>query len=154
MDEAPRGFMDPGDEGDHLKTAERETREETGLEALKDRFVRLGSGKNPNTTFFDTSQEGEGVTFYGLQVMPDELEEIIPSDGGSSHYAFRADIRQEATGDKVAERILGSRFITLQEAVTSPDLMTAAGAGLLTSYMIGSSALQLAGVTRGSAETY
>lgn len=143
MSEAPRGFMDPGES--HLEAAVRETSEETGLQALKERFVMLGNGKNPNTTFFDTSGQGEGVTFFGLQVMPDELEQINQEDG-ASYYAFRHDIRAQATGDKVAERILGSRFIPIQEAVTSPDLMTAAGAGLLTGYMLGSSALRLAGV--------
>lgn len=141
--ELPRGFLDPGES--HDETALRETREETGLAAVKSRLQKLGNERNPNSTFFNTSKDGEGVSFYAIQVEPNELVKIDNPDG-TSHYAFTSDIQSQAEGDKAAERILGSKFIPVTEAVHSSDILTEAGVGLLTARMIGARTLQFAGV--------
>jgi len=141
--ELPRGFLDPGE--NHDETALRETHEETGLDAVKSRLIKLGNERNPNSTFFNTSKEGEGVSFYAIQVEPDELVKIDNTDG-TSYYAFTSAIQAEAQGDKTGERILGSKFIPVSEAVDSSDILTEAGVGLLTARMIGARTLRFAGV--------
>jgi ADP-ribose pyrophosphatase YjhB (NUDIX family) len=145
INELPRGFKEPTET--HEQTMTREMSEETGLRAIMNRFVILGSGKNPNTAFFDTSGEGEGLRFYGLEVNLDELE-LRTEENGSTFYAFRQDLLEasQAAADG-SEKILGSRFVTLSEAVQdSPDLMTSAGVGLLAAHLIGARTLGLAGV--------
>lgn len=141
--ELPRGFLDPGET--HDETALRETHEETGLDAVKSRLIKLGNERNPNSTFFNTSKDGEGVSFYAIQVEPNELVKVDSPDG-TAHYAFTSDIQSQAEGDKAAERILGSKFIPVTEAVHSSDILTEAGVGLLTAHMIGSNTLRFAGV--------
>ncbi len=145
ISELPRGFKEPNET--HEQTVAREMSEETGVNAIMDRFVLLGSGKNPNTAFFDTSGEGEGLRFYGLQVNPDELEQRT-DEKGVTYYAFRQDLLEaaQAAADG-SEKILGSRFIPLKEAVSdSPDLMTGAGAGMLAAHLLGSKTLGFMGV--------
>lgn len=141
--ELPRGFLDPGE--NHDEAALRETHEETGLDAVKSRLIKLGSERNPNSTFFNTSKDGEGISFYAIQVEPNELVKVENQDG-TSHYAFTSDIQSQAEGDKAAERILGSKFIPVTEAVHSSDILTEAGVGLLTARMIGARTLHFAGV--------
>lgn len=142
--ELPRGFKEPNET--HEQTVVRETSEETGSEVEASRFVMLGKEKNPNTAFFDTSAEGEGLRFYGYMVHPDELEQVTDDTG--TYYQYKQDLLEaaQARGDGT-EKILGSRFVTLREAVQdSHDLMTSAGAGLLAAHLIGGQTLSFAGV--------
>jgi hypothetical protein len=152
--EVPRGFLNPvGPDGkpeDHLSGAARETTEEVGpLDSIRSRLISLRRGVNPNTTFFNTTgtdQEGEpnGVAFYGLQVMPEEVEQYEVD--GQTIYRFKEDIRQGSKGDKAAERITGTVFVPLEEAYRSPDMMTQAATGALLAHMVSGRVLQLADV--------
>lgn len=147
ISELPRGFSEPKE--DHLTTVQREMGEETGLKAVMDRFTMVGKEKNPNTAFFDTSAEGEGLRFYALQVNPEtELEAAEDADG--IYYRFNQVLLEEAreAGDKGAERILTSRFVTLTKAVQeSPDLMTGAGVGMLVAHLVGRSVMGVIGTS-------
>lgn len=136
ISELPRGFSEPGET--HDQTVQREVAEETGLQAVMGRFELIGSGINPNTAFFDTSEEGKGLRFYGLQVEADEVE-LVTDESGEVHYRFKQDLLEaaQAAGDKGAEKILTSRFVPLTEAVQSPDLMTVGGVGLLAGHLVG-----------------
>lgn len=141
--EIPRGFLDLGET--HDETALRETKEETGLDVIKSRLEKLGSEMNPNSTFFNTSREGEGVSYYAIQVLPNELDKVTMPDG-SSHYTFTEAIRAQAEGDKTTERILGSKFISLQEAKKYCDMFTGEGVYLLVAQLFGNNVLRFAGV--------
>lgn len=146
----PRGFLAPGET--HEEGAVREIRQETGLDVLAKRLILLSSGINPNSAFFDTSQtlpsgEPAGVRIFGLPVRIDELEELIEPDG-SLGYVFPATIRRQAEGVKVHERILGSQFVPMGEALESGDMFTLAAAGALWRHLaLGSNSLYGAGVT-------
>lgn len=142
--ELPRGFKEPDET--HDQAVVRETSEETGSEVEASRFVMLGKEKNPNTAFFNTSGEGEGLRFYGYMVHPNELEEV--QDDSGTYFRYKQDLLEaaQARGDGT-EKILGSRFVPLREAVQdSHDLMTSAGAGLLAAHLIGGQTLSFAGV--------
>lgn len=146
----PRGFLDPGET--HDVAAAREVKEETGLDVLTDRMISLSSGLNPNSTFFDTSRETqdgdpEGAHIYGLPVKPEEVEAVMAEDG-SKYYQFRPDIREQADGDKPAERIMGSMFVPMDVARRSADMYTRAAAGDLMMHLLGEGTLRLAGVER------
>lgn len=145
ISELPRGFSEPGE--DQRTTVQREMGEETGLKAVMERFTLVGKEKNPNTAFFDTSREGEGLRFYSLQVSPEtELEPAEDENG--QYYRFNQALLEEArdAGDKGAERILTSRFVTLTQAVQeSPDLMTGAGVGMLVAHLVGRSVVGVIG---------
>lgn len=138
-DNIPRGFSD-FKEGGNKETAEetaiREMAEETGYMALGSRLIKLAEGLNPNSTFFDYSRSPkEGVTIFGLKVEQDELEMVAREDG-SKYFVFPETIRDKAGGDKVAERILGSRFVTLEQALASRDMFTSAAAGQLVAHLL------------------
>lgn len=142
--ELPRGFKEPNET--HEQAVVRETNEETGSEVEASRFVMLGKEKNPNTAFFNTSGDGEGLRFYGYQVHPNELEEVTDDTG--TYFRYKQDLLEAAQerGDGT-EKILGSRFVSLREAVQdSHDLMTSAGAGLLVAHLIGGQTLGFMGV--------
>ena len=63
---APRGF-DPGE--DRRISAARELAEEVGLRAATTEVVSLpGQAGNPNSAFFETWDNDEGVTFFGIEV--------------------------------------------------------------------------------------
>lgn len=134
----PRGFSD-FNQGGKLESAEetavRELREETGYQTLGNRLIKLAAGLNPNSTFFDYSRSSEaGVAIFALPIEQNELE--IVANEGELHYAFPATIRDQATGDKSAERILGSRFVPLTEALSSRDMFTCAAAGQLMAHLL------------------
>lgn len=133
-DNIPRGFADfkvDGTKETALETAEREVAEETGYRALGGRAVILAEGLNPNSTFFDYSRDTkEGVTLVALPVMQDELE-LMHDNYGNVMYSFPGTIKSAAQYDKAADRILGSKFIPLQEALKSRDMFTSAAAGQL-----------------------
>lgn len=139
-DNIPRGFSDFGTDGKKEsaeETATREMHEETGYRALGGTMIKLAEGLNPNSTFFDYSHDRkEGVTLFALPVKQAELE-LMHTDEGDVYYAFPATIREQAEGDKAAERILGSKFIPLQEALKSRDMFTSAAAGQLAAHLLG-----------------
>ncbi|MDR3125886.1 MAG: NUDIX domain-containing protein [Candidatus Nomurabacteria bacterium] len=123
--EVPRGFMDPSDK-DKAATALREALEELGYEFSQP--IKLADGKNPNSTFFDTSGEDEGVAFFGLSVTASALIETKDS------YAFPAIVQEAAKGDG-CERIYGSKFIPVSRILYSPDLFSAAAGFYLLQYL-------------------
>ena len=152
--EVPRGFADLSD-NDHLDTAVRETAEETGVEAERGRFHLLGSEVNMNSTFFNTSNPDEGVSFFGLQPRDDEVEKFEREDGVTA-YRFNEIFRVAAAaaaeyGDKTAERIVKTEFIPLSEAMKSRDGFTLAGVGLLLAHR--TQALEHAEVELRTSET-
>ncbi len=73
-----------------------------------------------------------------------ELEEVTNPDG-STEYVFPETIRDKAE-NKVEERIVGSVFIPLGEAIRERDMFTMAAAGALFGHLLGEQALQLSGV--------
>ena len=135
----PRGFSDFKDDSQlesAYETAEREVEEETGLRKMGSKLVRLATGLNPNSTFFDYSQHPEaGVSLFALPVLTDELE-VTHDDKGSIFYTFPRHVQSQAEGDKPGERILGSKFIPLAEALESRDMFTSAAAGQLMAYLL------------------
>lgn len=135
----PRGFSDfkaDGTKETSEETAVRELQEETGLQALGSAMIKLIEGQNPNSTFFDYSHHrDEGVAFFALPVTQDSLE-MLYSDTGEPYYTFPATIRAQAEGDKAAERILGSTFVPLHEALKSRDMFTSAAAGQLLAHLL------------------
>jgi 8-oxo-dGTP pyrophosphatase MutT (NUDIX family) len=130
----PRGFSDFGES--KRETAARELQEETGYRALGSRMVKLAEGLNPNSTFFDYSKSPDsGVSIFAIPVTAQELETDHDEDG-NVFYSFPADVREQAEGDKQGERILGSRFIPISEALQSRDMFTSAAAGQLVGHLL------------------
>lgn len=138
-DNIPRGFSDfksNGELEDAETTATREMQEETGYRTLGRNLITLAEGMNPNSTFFDYSHDKkEGVSIFALPVKQDDLE-LQHDNDGNIYYAFPATIRDQAETDKAAERILGSKFIPLQEALRSRDMFTSAAAGQLMAHLL------------------
>lgn len=96
----PRAFVDPNE--DHFTAAQREMGEEIGYIPLETRlFLLQGEPGNWNSTFSDTSEVGKGVRFYGLEVLPHELE----PEG--EVFKFKAFLQPKT---KLGERILACRF--------------------------------------------
>ena len=130
----PRGFLDAGET--HKETAVRELAEETGFRAMGSRMVTLAQGLNPNSTYFNTSKSDEdGVSMFAVKIEPDELE-LTHDEKGNVFYAFPAHVRTQAEQDKTAERILGSEFIPLAQALKSRDMFTSAATGQLLSHLL------------------
>lgn len=125
----PRGFLDPGES--HFEAAKREFEEEIGMDPSKLRFKRLlGEPKNPNSTFFETPGDGDGVKFFAIHFHSKSLEPA--SDGGG--MVFRKDSLKVSSAVKQAkldEDILGSRFLPYEQAVSVADMFTSAGIALL-----------------------
>lgn len=135
----PRGFSDFKADRQlesARETAEREVAEETGLRKIGDKLVQLAAGLNPNSTFFDYSQDPEaGVSLFALPVSTNELE-VTYDDSGNIFYTFPEHVKNQGEGDKAGERILGSKFIPLAEALRSRDMFTSAAAGQLMAYLL------------------
>lgn len=130
----PRGFSDFGETKE--QTATRELAEETGYRTLGKRLLKLTEGLNPNSTFFDYSRaKDEGVSIFAVPLQAEELE-LAHDDEGNVFYTFPAHVQAQAEGDKTAERILGSRFIPVSEAVQSRDMFTSAAAGQLVIHLL------------------
>lgn len=111
----PRGFMDPKES--HFQAAASELAEEMGLVDFP--VVNLGGeGGNPNNTFFETWGEDEGIHFWAVEVPANFLV------AGESQYGFKPGAVQPIKGDKMAERILGSKFVLWTEAAKFGDMMT------------------------------
>jgi ADP-ribose pyrophosphatase YjhB (NUDIX family) len=129
----PRGFCDLGET--MVQAAARELGEETGYKVSAERMVCLIEGLNPNSSFFDYSQsEQAGVSVYATRIAINELELSRDKDD-EIFYVFPQAIRSQAQGDEPAERILGSRFITIKRALQSRDMFTSAAVGLLLGYL-------------------
>jgi 8-oxo-dGTP pyrophosphatase MutT (NUDIX family) len=141
--EVPRGFMDPSDKS-KAETALREAFEELGYQFS--RPILLADGKNPNSTFFDTSHLEDGVAFYGLPVSFKDLEEKWfypdfdqggPEASAGEHldrYEFPRKIQVAAKGDD-CEKIYRSRFVPIDRILYSPDLFSAAAAFYLKQFI-------------------
>jgi 8-oxo-dGTP pyrophosphatase MutT (NUDIX family) len=130
----PRGFSDITDKSKR-ETAERELKEETGA-TLGSAAVLLAEGLNPNSTFFDYSKSRDaGVSIYAKR---EDVRDLVldHDEAGNVFYSFPAHVQAQAEGDKTAERILGSRFIPISEALQSRDMFTSAAAGQLTGYLL------------------
>lgn len=130
--EIPRGFMNPTDQ-DKSETALREAIEELGYAPFGEIFS-LAQGKNPNSTFFNTSNEGDGVEFFALPVMGSILEPLDdPMFAGT--FVFPKHIQDAAKGDG-CEKIYGSKFMQIDSIIFgSPDMFTAAALGYLLSVL-------------------
>lgn len=128
VDNLPRGFMDP--EKSHFQAATSELAEEIGISDLTIQDLG-GEGGNPNNAFFETWGENEGVMFWAVRVPADAL---VHSEG---KYGFKPGVVRPVEGDKMAERILGSKFISLEEASELGDMMTLSAITRLVNYMVG-----------------
>lgn len=120
----PRGFIDPGES--HFEAAHREFVEETGADPGSARVTPLpGESMNPNSAFFETPGEGEGVKCFAVQFHSRQLE---PSDGS---YVFRKGVIKATRAKTAAEQILGCRFIPYAKALQLGDMFTVAAVGRL-----------------------
>lgn len=121
-----RGFMDP--DKSHFQAASSELAEEMGLNIP---VIDLGGeGGNPNSAFFETWGENEGVKFWAVKVPADKLV------AGEGEYGFKPGVVKPMEGDKMAERILGSKFIPLAEAGKLGDMMTLSAITRLLNYLV------------------
>jgi hypothetical protein len=57
--------------------------------------------------------------------------ELSHDEDGHVFYMFPKHVRDQAEGDKAGERIMGSRFIPVEEALQSRDMYTSAGTAQL-----------------------
>lgn len=117
---APRGFLDPGE--DRAFGAARELAEEVGLPAATSRVFPLpGQPGNPNSTFFETWAEGEGVTFFGMEVDP---ALAIRVEGGFCFKPGVLDESEMARRSRLAEAIGEVLFVPWYDAAQMGDLNT------------------------------
>lgn len=124
---APRGFLDPGE--DRCLGAARELAEEVGLRPSPSSIFALpGTPGNPNSTFFETWDEGEGVTFFGIEVAEDQVAYI------SETLCFKPgalDRSPPAKHKQLVEKIFRAQFMTWMEAAKLGDLFTNAAVARL-----------------------
>lgn len=129
VENVPRGMLDKGET--HDQAAVREMQEETGYKAIGRRVVMLIGGLNANSAYIDTSRTvDDGAAVYAVPLRRSELEQVVDNDG-NIYYVFPKHVRDQAEGDSAGERILGSRFIPLEEALKSRDMFTSAAVGQL-----------------------
>lgn len=130
----PRGFLDPGES--HFETAAREMQEETGVAIDRSRikdFNKYARSGNANSAFFGTSRDDEGVHFYGVEFLSQEVEEEpLPSLA----LRLRDDTIRPKEGNQMAERIFSCRFYPWRIAAGVGDLFTNAGLARLFKYVL------------------
>ncbi len=128
---APRGFLDPGE--DRRLGAVRELVEEVGLHPEASSVLALpGEPANPNSTFFETWGEGEGVTFFAVAVTAD----LLSRDHGAWGFTAGA-LDPEAERSRTAEAISTARFFPWWEAATMGDLFTNGAVARLLAHLHG-----------------
>lgn len=124
----PRGFLDPGET--HLETARREGDEElteAGVNAVLEEIWELpGDPCNPDSAFFNTSGEGDGVQYFAAKV---SARLLVPDTQNPNIYRFREG--QVQTSTKAGEGIVGCRFISWRDAVQLSDQFTICGVARL-----------------------
>jgi hypothetical protein len=119
----PRGFLEPGK--NHFETAHKESDEEVGYGKPYDITPLGGEPQNPNSTFFETWGQGEGVRFYALPIPSEALE----SNGARFRFKpghVKSDPSSKAA--KTVEQILGAEFLPLEEVANLSDMFTTSGA--------------------------
>ena len=128
---APRGMANIGETRE--QTALRELEEETGYAdktQMGMRAIELAQDVSANSTYFDTSRpENEGTAFYALEVSSDHLE-LRHQDDGTPYYAF-PERTVETAEDAATEKIFGSKFVPIHEALQSKDMFTGYAVGQL-----------------------
>lgn len=127
----PRGFLDPGES--HFEAARRELGEEIQYEPVKKDVELLdGEPMNINSTYFVADTPDKGVRFFKLEVDPGEVRLIDGAqDPVDRVYEFSPDLLRPKEGDRLGERIYGSRFYHWTKAVKVKDMFTSAGVGRL-----------------------
>ena len=128
----PRGFINPGET--HLESARNEINEEIGNLPELELEKLDGAPSNPNSTFFDTSKNGEGFVFFGLKIPADMLvkrENLLtawditcynPSD---VFYEFKD--RSIKPISKIGEKIVACLFVPWYYASMVPDTFSGMG---------------------------
>jgi ADP-ribose pyrophosphatase YjhB (NUDIX family) len=124
----PRGFINPKES--HFESAVREFREEVRAETIARVFLLDGEPGNSNSAFFETWGEGEGVRFYAVEIMDDEVEMAPEGD----MLSIRKDLVKPIS--KSAEGIMKSVFIPWQKAMLLGDMMTLSGIGRLIAHLV------------------
>lgn len=121
----PRGFLDPKET--HIQALSRETGEEIGIDFNKERVYDItGDAKNPNSAFFETPDQGQGVRFYAVAFHPSEL---VQRNG-----RWTIDSSLLTAKSKVAERILKCYFMPWLQVMQLNDMFSVAGTGLLIAF--------------------
>ena len=120
----PRGFLSPGET--HFQAAAREFTEETSLAVVPSSVTALsGVPLNPNSAFFETAGEGDGVKCYAVNVD----ESLLCAAESSGRLAFRAGVLKADAASKqakLAEQILGCVFVPVADAARVGDMFTVA----------------------------
>jgi len=114
----PRGFLDPNEK--HFEAAVRETDEEVGFSQGSRIFQLPGKPVNPNSAFFETWGKDEGVEFFAIEILHDEIQ---PGEGET--WIVKPGILKPV--DKAAEGILKSIFIPWGQAALLGDAFTRCG---------------------------
>lgn len=127
----PRGFINPNEK--HFEAVAREFEEEVRY-CSPDKMVKPLTGEpcNPNSAFFETPGKNEGVKYFSIEVIPEQLT-LDQENGG---FKFRSGILEPKT--KQAEQIYACRFFPWREATHVSDMFTSTGvARLVASIFIG-----------------
>lgn len=145
----PRGFLNP--QKSYFETAVSEVKEEIGKTSfsLAERLMDLqeeihAEPSNPNSAFFETLSEKEGVRFFALRIKPEELDEVSGYWRGDYDYLpafqFKPGVIQpapnlESKDKKQAEQILACNLFDLSDAVRVKDGFTRQAIALLREYL-------------------
>lgn len=123
----PRGFLTPGET--HFVAATREVAEELGGIPKYDPFLLDGAPVNSNSAFFETWRKDEGTRCFGLQFFPQDFD----SDRRLRDSAITPNPELETA--KLAEQIMGSKFVHWSEAAQVEDGFSAIGVARLLAHL-------------------